>query len=470
MGYDFFRLVVPSSLVCTKKRVIRSGKKIAPPVSNKPRFNFIEETFVSAGGVKTKVWTLPAAEMHSVMNDSDSDSDSDGEPYPNFGVGVNPHESVLSNCDRAQQKISVGRNLGYVSSVSLCAYFTRRCKLNLLRKRGQILEHKLIKKPAPFVSRFNFIQDTFVSASGVKTKVWTLPLAEMDSVMNDSDSDSDSDGSHDLELYLKFTKRVMRSRKKITPPVSHKPFIAETFVTPCGIKTKVWRLPESALNGPVMDSALDEDSDESDGYLHRELGCGCNPHEPVLSNSSVPHIKNRIKVSLGYTRRCKLNVLRRRRRRQRLAHKLIKNRAPSVPSSNFIQETFVTPCGVKMKVWRLPESALNGPVMDSALNEEDEDESPDESDGILMERLGIGTQRSNPAIGGERAPLLSLLHTAVFDTSFRASNALVLCISDDAGAVPSMEQKELLFRSIATLLSKNGLSESADVPHSIGSK
>ncbi|CDY44072.1 BnaA02g14360D [Brassica napus] len=133
------------------------------------------------------------------------------------------------------------------------------------------------------------------------------------------------------------TKRVMRSRKKITPPVSHKPFIAETFVTPCGIKTKVWRLPESALNGPVMDSALDEDSDESDGYLHRELGCGCNPHEPVLSNSSVPHIKNRIKVSLGYTRRCKLNVLRRRRRRQRLAHKLIKNRAPSVPSSNFIQ-------------------------------------------------------------------------------------------------------------------------------------
>ncbi|XP_048617579.1 uncharacterized protein LOC111215436 isoform X1 [Brassica napus] len=154
----------------------------------------LQETFVSAGGVKTKVWTLPAAEMHSVMNDSDSDSDSDGEPYPNFGVGVNPHESVLSNCDRAQQKISVGRNLG----------FTRRCKLNLLRKRGQILEHKLIKKPAPFVSRFNFIQDTFVSASGVKTKVWTLPLAEMDSVMNDSDSDSDSDGSHDLELYLKL--------------------------------------------------------------------------------------------------------------------------------------------------------------------------------------------------------------------------------------------------------------------------
>lgn len=86
---------------------MRSGKKIAPPVSNKPRFNFIEvknitksfvgffqmleivfclfclqETFVSAGGVKTKVWTLPAAEMHFVMNDSDSDSD--GEPYPNL--------------------------------------------------------------------------------------------------------------------------------------------------------------------------------------------------------------------------------------------------------------------------------------------------------------------------------------------------------------------------------------------------
>ena len=52
-----------------------------------------------------------------------------------------------------------------------------------------------------------------------------------------------------------------------------------------------------------------------------------------------------------------------------------------------LQETFVTPQGVTMKVWRLPESALNGPVMDSALNEEDEDESPDESDGILMERL-----------------------------------------------------------------------------------
>jgi len=43
----------------------------------------------------------------------------------------------------------------------------------------------------------------FVSARGVKTKVWTLPPAEMDYVMNDSDSDSDSDsdGSHDLELY-----------------------------------------------------------------------------------------------------------------------------------------------------------------------------------------------------------------------------------------------------------------------------
>ncbi|CAN6844075.1 unnamed protein product [Brassica oleracea] len=189
----------------TKKRVMRSGKKIAHPVSNKPRFNFIEETFVSARGVKTKIWTLPAAEMESVMNDSDSDSasDSDGEPYPNFGVGVNPHESVLSNCDRAQQKISVGRNLG----------FTRRCKLNLLRKRGQRLEHKLIKKPAPSVPRFNFIQDTFVSARGVKTKVWTLPPAEMDSVMNDSDSDSDSDsdGSHDLHLYPNLASNALFS-------------------------------------------------------------------------------------------------------------------------------------------------------------------------------------------------------------------------------------------------------------------
>ncbi|CAF1906330.1 unnamed protein product [Brassica oleracea] len=88
MGYDFFRLLVPSpSSVCLSlnvytKRVMRSGKKIAPPVSNKPRFNFIEDTFVSARGVKTKVWTLPPAEMDSVMNDSDSDSDSDGEPYP----------------------------------------------------------------------------------------------------------------------------------------------------------------------------------------------------------------------------------------------------------------------------------------------------------------------------------------------------------------------------------------------------
>ncbi|CAN7040329.1 unnamed protein product, partial [Brassica rapa subsp. trilocularis] len=173
---SFFLSLVDRVLVCrcTKKRFMRSGKKIAPPVSNKPRFNFIEETFVSAGGVKTKVWTLPAAEMHFVMNDSDSDSD--GEPYPNFGAGVNPHESVLSNCDRAEQKISVGRNLG----------FTRRCKLNLLRKRGQRLEHKLIKKSAPSVPRFNFIHDTFVSASGVKTKVWTLSPAEMDSVMNDS--------------------------------------------------------------------------------------------------------------------------------------------------------------------------------------------------------------------------------------------------------------------------------------------
>lgn len=52
-------------------------------------------------------------------------------------------------------------------------------------------------------SSFCLLQDTFVSARGVKTKVWTLPPAEMDYVMNDSDSDSDSDsdGSHDLELY-----------------------------------------------------------------------------------------------------------------------------------------------------------------------------------------------------------------------------------------------------------------------------
>ncbi|KAF3541241.1 hypothetical protein F2Q69_00020313 [Brassica cretica] len=198
---------------------------------------------------------------------------------------------------RAQQKISVGRKLG----------FTRRCKPNLLRKRGQRLEHKLIKKSAPSVPRFNFIQDMFVSARGVKTKVWTLPPAEMDYVMNDSDSDSDSDsdGSHDLELYPNFTKkRVMRSGKKITPPVSNKPFIEETFVSPCGIKTKVWRLPpaemESVLNGTVMNSALNQDSDESDGYLHREFGCGCKPHEPVHSNSSVHHIKNRMKVSVGY--------------------------------------------------------------------------------------------------------------------------------------------------------------------------
>ena len=51
----------------------------------------------------------------------------------------------------------------------------------------------------------------------------------------------------------------------------------------------------------------------------------------------------------------------------------------------------MSPCGIKTKVWRLPpaemESVLNGPVMDSALNEEDEDESPDESDGFLIERL-----------------------------------------------------------------------------------
>lgn len=60
--------------------------------------------------------------------------------------------------------------------------------------------------------------------------------------------------------------------------------------------------------------------------------------------------------------------------------------------------------------------------------------------------------------------LLSLLHTAVFDTSFRASNALFSSgISGEAGAAPSKEQKELLFRSIATLLQKNSLSQSADV-------
>lgn len=38
-----------------------------------------------------------------------------------------------------------------------------------------------------------------MSASGVKTKVWTLPPAEMYSALNDSDTDSD--GSEDFELY-----------------------------------------------------------------------------------------------------------------------------------------------------------------------------------------------------------------------------------------------------------------------------
>ena len=82
---------------------------------------------------------------------------------------------------------------------------------------------------------------------------------------------------------------------------------------------------------------------------------------------------------------------------------------------------------------------------------------------------GIGTQRSNPAIGGERAPLLSL--SCILQSLILRLERLIIFSS---AIQVTLEQKELLFRSIATLLSKNGLSESADVlmqgPHSIGSK
>ncbi|KAF8110198.1 hypothetical protein N665_0086s0037 [Sinapis alba] len=175
------------------------------------------------------------------------------------------------------------------------------------------------------------------------------------------------------------TKRVVRSGKKITLCVSNKPPfnpIEETFVSALGFKTKVWTLPaaaemESVLNGPVMDYALNEvTDDESNGIPHKEF---------------AHHIKNTMKVSVGSTRRSKLAYLRRRMRSQRLAHKHIKNRALFVP------QTFVSACGVKTKILTLPtaemEFVLNGPVIDSAFNKEDEDESPDESDRILIERI-----------------------------------------------------------------------------------
>lgn len=42
-----------------------------------------------------------------------------------------------------------------------------------------------------------------------------------------------------------------------------------------GVKTKAWRFPademDATLNGPVMDSASNEDSDESNEFIHREL-------------------------------------------------------------------------------------------------------------------------------------------------------------------------------------------------------
>ncbi|KAG2312898.1 hypothetical protein Bca52824_024455 [Brassica carinata] len=275
-----------------KSHLTKNGKKIAPSLSNKPLFNFIEETFVSACGVKTKAWTLPADEMDAALNGPVMDSANEDSDESDEFI----HREFAHHI-KNRMKVSVGS--------------TRRCKLSYLRRRRQRLEHKLIKNRAPSVPRFNFIEETFVSACGVKTKAWMLPADE-------------------------------------------------------------------------MDAALNEDSDESDEFLHTEFGCGYNPHEPVLSNSSAHHIK---KVSVGST----LSYLR-RRRRQRLAHKLIKNRAPSVSSFNFTEETFVSACGVKTKVLTLPaaemDSALNGPVMDSALNEDDEDES----DGILIERLGIGSK------------------------------------------------------------------------------
>ncbi|XP_018472042.1 uncharacterized protein LOC108843359 [Raphanus sativus] len=377
------------------KRVMRSGKKIDPPVSNKPRFNFIKETFVRASGVKTTVLTLPPDEMYSVMNDIDTDFDSDGSDdairYPKFGVGFDPHESVLRNCDR-EQKVSVGRNLGI--------------------KRSR-------KKIAPLVSNkplFNFTEETFVSASGVKTKAWRFPADEMD----------------------------------------------------------------ATLNGPVMDSASNEDSDESNEFIHREFGCGYNPHGwPVLSNSSAHHIKkvsddsgavlsmeqkelmfrsiatllqkNGLSESadvliqeaeikedgcatppdieeallgflkkgesiaqdtfvsahesvlrdscdraqhiqkisdgrtLGFTRHCKLNYLRKRKRRQRLEqHKLIKKPAPYVPRFNFTQDMLVSASGVKTKVWTLPPAEMY-----SALNDSDTDSDGSEDFELYPTNFGI---------------------------------------------------------------------------------
>ncbi|KAL0877722.1 hypothetical protein Bca101_027428 [Brassica carinata] len=221
----------------------------------------------------------------------------------------------------------------------------------------------------------------------------------------------------------------MRSRKKIAPPpVSNKPLfnkplhsnpaideegllgflkkgvLRDTFLSSLGIKAKVWTLPAAE-----MDS---EDSDDSDEFIHS--CCGYKPHGPVLSNSSAHHIK---KVSVGSTIRCKVSYLR-RRRRQRWAHEqkellfrsiatLLQKNGLSDSAAVLMQEAKIkddggeTPPDIEGYLLELLEKGESiSQDMDSALNEEeeDEDESSDESDGIAIERLGIGTLSSNPAI------------------------------------------------------------------------
>ncbi|CAH8327150.1 unnamed protein product [Eruca vesicaria subsp. sativa] len=152
------------------KRVTRSGKEQC--VSNKPYFNFIEETLVSASGVKTKVCALPPGALNEEFKEGSHHYH--GVVLERFGCGVNPHAHVHSNSSAPNIQ---NRKKG----------FTRGCKVNYLRKRSKRLAHKLIKygkKLAP-VPYFNFIEETLVSASGVKTKVCMLSPGEMYSALDE---------------------------------------------------------------------------------------------------------------------------------------------------------------------------------------------------------------------------------------------------------------------------------------------
>ncbi|CAH8327170.1 unnamed protein product [Eruca vesicaria subsp. sativa] len=92
-----------------------------------------------------------------------------------------------------------------------------------------------------------------------------------------------------------------------------------------------------------------------------------------------------------------------------------------------IEKKCLTVLGHETEVWIFPTDDT-----DSSLSETEEEEDDESDDDFPMKQFYIGTTPTNSAMG-------------------------------DLGAVPSLETKELLFRSIATLLSKNGLSDSADV-------